>query len=159
MVRGQSRRIVSSSPPPPLAPIPPTGRLVTSGYDDHRALCADRAFQGTRNATLVSPDARFANRFRDKHARRRRRPPPLYDRRGKFAGENGRRYFIPVYRCSAPPLSLSLSFSLFVLRPPVSCSGVSSATGLEHRGCVLIEMFIRGKEGGVDFFFTEDGNF
>ena len=35
-----------------------------------------------RSLVLLSPDERFANRFRDKHAR-----PPLYDRRGKFAGK------------------------------------------------------------------------
>lgn len=84
-------------------------------------------------------------------------------RRFTIAAENlpGKMADDILYRFTGVPPhhSLSLSFSLFVLRPPVSCSGVSSATGLEHRGCVLIEMFIRGKEGGVDFFFTEDGNF
>lgn len=125
-----------------------------------RGSCVSSWAKGLATPTLLSPDARFANRFRDKHARRRR--TPLYDRRGKFAGENGRRYFIPVYRCSAPPLSpcpssLSLPASLSPsVLPVLARRRLQPRHRFGTRGCrALIEMFIalRGFDGeGVCLF-------
>lgn len=72
MVRAQTGGSLHASPSASL-------RSFTGGGDQR----ADSAFHaGQLVVVLLSPDARFANRFRDKHAR-----PPFYDRRGKFAGK------------------------------------------------------------------------
>lgn len=114
----------------------------------------------SRPTTLLSPDARFANRFRDKHARRRR--TPLYDRRGKFAGENGRRYFIPVYRCSAPPLfflSLSLCPSSVGSGTPAFCTGQPAAPQVWDTGVLCVNWNVYRASGiwkwGVFLFSFE----
>ena len=93
---------------------------------------------------LLSPDERFANRFRDKHAR-----PPLYDRRGKFAGKMADDI---LYRFTGvPPRSTGSPHPDPVSSTPVSASGprlVSPhlvATRRASPRCaqgVLIEMFI-----------------
>lgn len=74
-----------SLPAAQLAPASP--RLVTSGGGDDddqsaRGSCVSSRVKGSppprwsqhQQTRVLSPDARFANRFRDKHARRRRTP-------------------------------------------------------------------------------------
>lgn len=128
-----------SLPAAQLAPASP--RLVTSGGGDDddqsaRGSCVSSRVKGSpprhtgrnTNKRASCPRTRvsqidFAINTRGGGG------PRFYDRRGKFAGENGRRYFIPVYRCSAPPLSL-LSLALG--------SGTPAAPRVwDKRGCVL----------------------
>lgn len=124
MVRAQTGGSLHASPSASL-------RSFTGGGDQR----ADSAFHaGQLVVVLLSPDARFANRFRDKHAR-----PPFYDRRGKFAGKMADDIlyrFTGVSPCSSVP-----PIPLVVHAGSSSASASSRLAWLRAQG-VLIEMFI-----------------